>query len=144
MKKRYRVGRSGIEGRGLFATAKIRKGIRIVEYTGEIVDVAEANRRSARRKRVLLFDLGDGTYIDGNPDAPGPIVNHSCAPNCFTFGKGRRVFIVSKRAIAPGEELTYDYLIRQGRTLACRCGSPNCRGTLNRKPRRKSGKRRGR
>jgi uncharacterized protein len=130
---RYRVGRSKIQGRGVFATVRIRKGTRIVEYTGEIVHEEEALRRIARRSIVLLFELRDGTYIDGNPKTPGPCVNHSCEPNCFTEQDGHRVFIVAARAIGPGEELTYDYVIAPGRKYDCSCGSAKCRGTLNRR-----------
>jgi uncharacterized protein len=142
-KKKYRVARSGIEGRGVFATARVRKNTRIVEYTGEIVDIEEAGRRAMRRKRVYLFELQDGTYIDGDPSAPGPCVNHSCAPNCLSEEVDGRVFIVAARTIRPGEELTYDYLIRPGITRACACGAPNCRGTLNRKrePRKRRSRR---
>ena len=107
-KMKYRVGRSGIQGRGVFATAKIRKNTRIVEYTGEIIEEAEADRRAVRRKRVLLFELENGTYIDGDPNAPGPIVNHSCAPNCLAKEVRGRVFIYAVRTIQPGEELAYD------------------------------------
>lgn len=127
------MGRSGIEGRGVFATARIRKNTRIVEYTGEVLDVEEADRRAMIRERVYLFELQDGRYIDGDPKAPGPCVNHSCAPNCRSEEVSGRVFIVAARTIQPGEELAYDYLIRPGITLACACGAPNCRGTLNRK-----------
>jgi uncharacterized protein len=141
-KKKYRVGRSGIQGRGVFATERIPRNTRIVEYTGEIIEEAEANRRAARRKRILLFELENGTYIDGDPNAPGPIVNHSCAPNCLSKEVHGRVFIVAARTIQPGEELAYDYLIRPGITRACACGAPNCRGTLNRKRERRGGKRR--
>jgi SET domain-containing protein len=140
-RKKYRIGRSGIEGRGVFATSRIRKNTRIVEYTGEILDLKEADRRAAIRERVYLFELENGTYIDGDPNAPGPIVNHSCAPNCFSAETDGRVFIVSARTIQPGEELTYDYLIRPGITRTCVCGAPDCRGTLNRKRGRGSRKR---
>lgn len=128
---RYRVGRSKIHGRGVFATVRIRKGARVVQYTGDIVDEEEANRRIVRRTRVFLFDLRDGTFIDGDPNTPGPCVNHSCDPNCFTLQDGRRVFIVAARTIEPGEELTYDYLISPGVKRACVCGAAKCRGTLN-------------
>jgi SET domain-containing protein len=134
-KMKYRVGRSGIQGRGVFATAKIRKNTRIVEYTGEIIEEAEADRRAVRRKRVLLFELENGTYIDGDPNAPGPIVNHSCAPNCLAKEVRGRVFIYAVRTIQPGEELAYDYQIRPGIPRACACGAATCRGTLNRKTR---------
>jgi uncharacterized protein len=127
----YRIGRSKIQGRGVFATARIRKGTRILEYTGKTVSDKEAARRAGRRKIVLLFDLGDGTFIDGDPRTPGPCVNHSCDPNCFTEQRGRRVFIVAARTIAPGEELTYDYLITPGARHDCFCGAAKCRGTMN-------------
>ena len=134
---RYRVRRSKIHGRGVFAARRIRKGTRVVEYTGEIVSEAEADRRIAHRTRVFLFDLRDGTFIDGDPNAPGSCVNHGCEPNCYTEQAGRRVFIVSARTIEPGEELTYDYLIEPGIPRPCFCGAAKCRGTLNEAPGKK-------
>jgi SET domain-containing protein len=49
-----------------------------------------------------------------------------------------RVFIQSRRAIKPGEELTYNYGIvlaephtaKLKKLWACRCGSRNCTGTM--------------
>ena len=48
------------------------------------------------------------------------------------------MFIEARRAIKPGEELSYDYrLIVDGRlskkereSYTCRCGKRSCRGTL--------------
>jgi SET domain-containing protein len=48
------------------------------------------------------------------------------------------VFVKALQDIQPGEELNYDYgLILEGRHTAkvkkmfeCRCGSPQCRGTM--------------
>jgi SET domain-containing protein len=66
-------------------------------------------------------------------------INHSCAPNCKSYeDDDGRVYIEARRAIAPGEELTYDYRLSfDGRITrkiraeyACRCGSKRCRGTL--------------
>jgi SET domain-containing protein len=131
----YRVGQSLIHGRGVFAGARIPKGTRIVEYVGEIVDEEEAGRRARRRKRVLLLQRKDGAYIDGDPNAPGSCVNHSCQPNCVLKQDGRRVFIVSGKVIEPGEELAYDYKIQADVAYRCFCGAPRCRGTLNRKSR---------
>ncbi len=49
-------------------------------------------------------------------------INHSCEPNCYTkailVDGARHIFIYSKRAIAPGEELSYDYKVSR---LAVRC-----------------------
>ncbi len=48
-------------------------------------------------------------------------INHSCDPNCYTKIIGvdgvRHIFIYSKRAIAPGEELSYDYKVPQNPQL---------------------------
>ncbi|HXN03586.1 MAG TPA: SET domain-containing protein-lysine N-methyltransferase [Candidatus Acidoferrum sp.] len=94
----------------------------------------EATRRIVRRTRVFLFDLRDGSFIDGDPNAPGSCVNHCCEPNCYTEQAGHRVFIVAARTIEPGEEVTYDYLIMPGKTRRCFCGAAKCRGTLNAAP----------
>jgi hypothetical protein len=67
------------------------------------------------------------------------------------------VFIEAVRAIEPGEELGYEYGLtwestddpEELKNYACRCGAPNCRGTmldedpLDKKPakRRKAAKR---
>jgi hypothetical protein len=57
--------------------------------------------------------------------------------------EGRRVFIEAVRTIQPGEELGYDYQLTWDSTddpaelalYACRCGAPQCRGTmLDREP----------
>jgi hypothetical protein len=56
----------------------------------------------------------------------------------------RRVFIDAARDIAPGEELGYDYEIGREKgappnvdeIYACRCGSPQCRGTMLWPPRK--------
>lgn len=140
---RYRIGRSRIHGRGTFATSRIRKGTRIVEYTGDVIDAQEAERRGEASNHVWLFDLEDGRFIDGNPRHPGPCVNHSCAPNCITEIVDDRVFIVADRSIEPGEELTYDYRFEPDvEKHLCSCGAARCRGTINLKPRRRRTKKR--
>ncbi len=93
-------------GLGIFATAKIPRRIRILEYVGKIITDKEANRRGGK----YLFELGNGKTIDGTDRANiARYVNHSCAPNCDVIVVGDRVFIRTLRVIQPGEELTYDY-----------------------------------
>ena len=57
-------------------------------------------------------------------------------PNCYAkvinFGTLKKIVIYSKRDIALGEEITYDYKFPiEDDKIPCLCGAPNCRGTLN-------------
>lgn len=138
--------RSKIHGRGVYAIAPIKKGTRIIEYLGERISHAEADRRYARKEdgHTFLFIASSRTVIDagvGGNDAR--FINHSCAPNCETVIEGGRVFIDAIRDIKPGEELGYDYQLTWESTddpeelalYACRCGAKRCRGTmLDREP----------
>lgn len=135
---------SPVAGTGAFATRRIRKGERIVEYLGERISHTEADRRFQQddgggSPHVLLFVVDGRTVIDaavGGNEAR--FINHSCEPNCEAVIERRRIFIDAIRDIAPGEELTYDYeLTRESeddeeeeKRYPCRCGSPSCRGTL--------------
>lgn len=135
--------RSTIHGTGVFAVARIRKGTRIIEYTGERISHAEADRRyeekAAADSHTLLFTVDRRTVIDagvGGNDAR--FINHSCEPNCETVIEDRRVFVYALRDIEPGAELAYDYLIQREtgdppdieRIFGCRCGARGCRGTM--------------
>lgn len=135
---------SAVAGTGAFATRPIRKGTRIIEYLGERISHAEADRRFQRddgtgSPHVVMFVVDGRTVIDaavGGNEAQ--FINHSCEPNCEAVIEKRRIFIEAIRDIAPGEELNYDYeLTRENEDDAeeekrypCRCGAPRCRGTL--------------
>jgi SET domain-containing protein len=138
----FETRRSPIHGTGVFATRRIRKGARVVEYVGERVSHAEADRRyedkDANDSHTFLFIVDRRTVIDaGVGGNAARFVNHSCAPNCETVIE-RRVFIYALRDIDPDEELTYDYLIQREpddppdveQVFRCRCGAANCRGTM--------------
>jgi len=140
-KKYFVVRRSAIAGLGAFALCDIKRGTRIVEYTGERISAAEAARRARRRKRVVFFEVSSRTLIDAAVGGgPAHRINHSCEGNCDTFATARgRIIIAAIRDIQAGEELTYDYWLEleEGATLAaaqqrypCRCGAPRCRGTM--------------
>ena len=142
-KIKYRIGSSTIHGRGAFATEKIRSGTRVVEYVGERVSEEEADRRAELSECVWLFDLEDGTFIDGDQSSDGACVNHSCDPNCTTEIANGRVYILSERTIEPGEELVYDYRFEaEMEEWPCRCGAEDCRGTINLQPQPKPVKKR--
>ena len=132
-----------VHGRGVFATRRIEKGERIVEYLGERVSHDEADRRYEQKdendSHTFLFIVDSKTVIDAGTDGnDARFFNHSCDPNCESVVEKRRVFIEALRAIEPGEEMTYDYQIYRDHDdpdnideiFACRCGFANCRGTM--------------
>jgi len=102
---RLRVGRSRT-GKGLFAEESIPKGACVIEYTGRAV--SEEGQYKVNSK--YLFWVSKTSMIDGNiPSNRARYINHSCAPNCEADGPRGHVFMLSTRAIEPGEELTLDY-----------------------------------
>lgn len=121
---------SPIHAAGVFATTKIRKNTRILEYDGPRLSKEEADAVYEGRNDTYLFGVGDGTQvIDGHSMAM--FVNHSCDPNCETEETDGHVWIQAMRNIEPGEELTYDYYLYDGDDEApCYCGAKNCRGTM--------------
>jgi hypothetical protein len=151
------VRRSAVHGLGVFAAKQIPKGARIIEYVGERVSHDEADRRyeekDANDSHTFLFIVDSKIVIDAGVDGnDARFFNHSCDPNCESTVEKRRVFIEAIRDIDPGTELTYDYQIHRedddpeniDEVFACRCGFPNCRGTMlwptERKPKRKKAK----
>ncbi|MEX0918361.1 MAG: SET domain-containing protein [Candidatus Paceibacterota bacterium] len=93
-------------GLGLFAVLPIAKGTRIIEYFGEILSAAEADRRGGK----YLFDLSSRRTVDGYTRKNiARYINHSCRPNCETEIVGGRIYVYARRRIKAGEELAYDY-----------------------------------
>lgn len=134
---------SAIQGQGAFATRPIRRGTRIIEYTGERISHDEADRRyddgAMGRHHTFLFTIDRSTVIDAAVNGnDARFINHSCAPNCEAIDERKRIYIEAIRDIASGEELTYDYAYeRDGtedeeweRLYMCKCGAPTCRGTI--------------
>jgi uncharacterized protein len=137
------VRNSNVHGRGVFATRRIEKGERIIEYLGERISHDEADRRYETKaendSHTFLFIVDSRTVIDAGVDGnDARFFNHSCDPNCESVVEKRRVFIEAVRSIEPGEEMTYDYQIYReegdpaniDEVFACRCGFAQCRGTM--------------
>ena len=137
------VRNSPVHGRGVFAVAPIKKGTRILEYLGDRVSHEAADKRyedhDESDNHTFLFIVDKHTVIDagvGGNDAR--FINHQCEGNCESVIENRRVFIDAVRDIEPGQELGYDYEIGREKDdppnvdeiYACRCGSPQCRGTM--------------
>lgn len=143
----FEIRRSEIQGRGAFATRRLRAGQKIVEYTGERINQAEGDRRYAEdgmaRHHTFLFTLDDDLLIDGGRGGNASrFLNHSCAPNVEAVihgdGPAGRIYFHALRNIQPGTELTFDYKYERTdahtaedeQFYACRCGTPACRGTI--------------
>ncbi len=120
---------------GVFTAQAIAANVRVIEYTGERIGYREAERRRDR-PYLYLFWVAPGRLIDGAVGGSGAeFINHSCAPNLVVDIADGRVFFVSLREIACGEELLLDYRVRADDSdappMPCRCGAASCRGFLN-------------
>jgi SET domain-containing protein len=106
-------------GKGLYTTARIAKGTRIVEYKGEIIDWKEYEKRVAEDQDGYLFYISKTRCIDAYPtpqhiaryanDAAGlrrvPGLRNNCSYQIF----GDKCFIVAERDINAGEEIFVNY-----------------------------------
>ena len=128
----FKVKRSHIQGRGLFALSAIPARRKLGELQGEIITQREARRRARTAQRIAIVEFADGTALDASQlDKQFRYVNHSCAPNTYMRLFRRRVEFYALRPINPGEELTCNYgETHHNGTLPCRCGSARCRGRL--------------
>ena len=135
-------GQSAIHGRGVYARELIPDGTRVIEYTGERITKAEAERREAQRLArgrrggddcVYIFELNARHDLDGRTRRNvARLINHACTPNCRADNIGGRIWIIARREIAAGEELTFDYgfAFNEWRQHPCRCGSKRCAGFI--------------
>ncbi len=120
---------------GVFSAQFIPANVRVIEYTGERIGYREAAQRR-ERPYLYLFWVAPERLIDGAVGGSGAeFINHSCEPNVAVDIVAGRVFFVSLREIANGEELLLDYRVRaddsEAPPMPCRCGAASCRGFLN-------------
>lgn len=130
------VGRSSIEGEGLFASRELPADTVVLRLTGRLVTSVELT--------ALIADSDadpDALYVDTftvYEDAhlvlpPGTIAhsgNHSCDPSLWLAGPYE---IATRRDVAAGDELTIDYATISGADglhMTCACASPQCRGEI--------------
>lgn len=146
----FRIRGSAIQGKGAFAVRRIKKGQRIIEYTGERISPDEVERRydddSMNRHHTFLFEVDENIVIDATHKCSrGRFINHCCQPNCEAINEDGRIFIQAIKNIQPGVELTYDYAYELEGHLSkaliaqypCFCGARRCRGTILKQKRRR-------
>jgi uncharacterized protein len=123
---------SEIHGTGAFAKVRIAPGERVVEYVGERISKAESLKR-CEGNNPFIFTINETEDLDGDVEwNPARFINHSCSPNCDAELDGDRVWIVTRKEIVPGEELTfnYGYDLTEYKDYPCQCGSPDCVGYI--------------
>ncbi|KAK9668556.1 hypothetical protein RND81_13G068400 [Saponaria officinalis] len=142
-RKRLAFGKSRIHGFGIFAKQPHKAGDMVIEYTGELVRPAVADRRenfiynSLVGAGTYMFRIDDERVIDATrAGSIAHLINHSCEPNCYsrviTVCGDEHIIIFAKRNILQREELTYDYrFFSIDERLACYCGFDKCRGVVN-------------
>jgi len=111
-------------GLGLFALSDMKKGIFILEYTGNKISTPLADTMTSR----YLFEIDEEWTIDGSPISnTARYINHSCEPNTEATTDAGRIMIFAVRDIQSGEELTIDYDTEYFdefiRPAGCKCGA---------------------
>jgi hypothetical protein len=135
--------RSNVQGLGLFAARDLEKHTMVIEYIGQLIrnEVAEKREKIYEKQNhgVYMFRINDSQVVDATmAGGPARYINHSCHPNCVAevvqLEKDSKIIIITKRKIAQGEELAYDYkfdLEDDQHKIPCLCGAANCRKWMN-------------
>jgi len=134
--KLYKIKKSNIDNKGLYAAKNITSAKIIINYKGKLVTKKEVekNPKFDNDKAIYLFNINNRYDMDGDfkyNDAR--LINHSCNPNCEVEGKGLKLWIVAIKDIKKGEELSYDYGFgydEDYKQFVCKCGAKNCVGYI--------------
>ena len=130
--KLYKIRKSNIDNKGLYAGQDIKDHTKIIEYKGKILTKkqVEENSKFDNEKAIYLFNINKKYDLDGDFKYNiARLINHSCDPNCEVFGTGLKVWVYAIKDIKKGEELSYDYgfgFDENYKDYPCKCGSKNC------------------
>ena len=136
MKKLYKIKKSKIDNRGLYAATNIKKDTKIIEYKGKIITVkeTETNPKFDNDKAIYLFNLNKKYDLDGDfKYNTARLINHSCDPNCEVDSVGLKLWIYALKDIKKNEELTYDYgfsFDKDYKDFPCKCAQKKCVGFI--------------
>jgi len=110
--KLYKIKKSNIDNKGLYASQDIKDHSKIIEYKGKILTKKQVEKdpKFDNEKAIYLFNINKKYDLDGDfKYNTARLINHSCNPNCEVFGTGLKVWVYAIQDIKKGEELTYDY-----------------------------------
>lgn len=122
-RKKYIIGKSDINGKGIILAKDVKKDEVILIFKGKEVCYTEG----VWWRGPNWLQVGYVRWIKPEPGAVGNYLNHSCNPTAGIHGKNK---IVATRPLKKGEEVTIDYALSETYPLwhmRCRCGSANCR-----------------
>tara|TARA_B100000945_G_scaffold314973_1_gene313409 strand:- start:36 stop:500 length:465 start_codon:yes stop_codon:yes gene_type:complete len=134
--KLYKIKKSNIDNRGLYASKDIQKGTRIIQYKGKIITTkkTEQDPKFDNDKAIYLFNLNKRYDLDGDFKYNiARLINHSCNPNCEVSGTGLKIWVYAIKNIKKNDELTYDYgfgFDEDFKNYPCKCGEKNCVGYI--------------
>ena len=136
--KLYKIKKSNIDknGRGLYAAKNIKAETKIIEYIGNIITKKQTEKSDKfdNSKPIYLFNLNKRYDLDGDVLwNTARLINHSCSNNCEYDGIGLKIWVISKKEIKKGEEITCDYGFGYDsdyRQFPCKCNSINCCGYI--------------
>ena len=125
------VANSKVHGLGVFAMRDFEKDEIILEINDtRVIDV----------DNPLQAELGEFDYhcdyLAGEKivlmQFPERHINSSCDPSAFVKTINGSRYVVAKRKLTTGDEITYDYIIdcHGGDVWLCNCGSSRCRRTI--------------
>lgn len=136
--KKYAVKGNAIAGYGIYATRFIQTKELIFNGEGRsqrlITRRYVAENWTEAEKKIFAhyaYPVSNEVFLlwDDNPAEWAP-QNHSCQPNTAYDGLN----VIALCPIHPGQELTLDYasfLDEMMEPFQCRCGAPNCRGSVS-------------
>ena len=134
--KLYKIKKSNIDNKGLYASKNIKAKQIVIHYKGKLVTKKEVekNPKFDNDKAIYLFNVNNRYDLDGDFEYnDARLINHSCNPNCEVNGKGLKLWIFALRDIKKGEELSYDYGFgydEDYKQFVCKCGAKNCVGYI--------------
>ena len=136
MKKLWYKKSSAVDGSGLFSSQFIKKGRRVIQYTGEKVKKKIGYKRAEKHlPKIFIFELNHHYLIDGKCRTnPARFINHSCNPNCDIEIEDNEIWVISLKNIRKNQELSYnygyDYDTVDVEDHPCKCGAKNCVGYI--------------
>lgn len=119
------VKRSGIQGKGVFATRNFHPGDEILEIDDS--HIVEDAATLSKEDWEYNTDFFDGRIVI--MQEPERCINHCCDLNSYvkTINNVRKLLAI--RGIIAGEEITCDYSLNGDNegTFPCQCGAKRCR-----------------